>query len=153
MPCARDLSILSRGLRRVVAKHIASGEQVLFCLKIGNQALVALDNRLLVIFAGLVYGSEVISIEYKDITSVEVKKGLIEADILLTTPSSNHNITLLNLELREFRPYLDHLTQLIHEAKTSSGALSELERLAALYKNGALTDEEFRAAKAKLLSL
>jgi hypothetical protein len=53
---------------------------------------------------------------------------------------------------------------LIHEAITQTGGrihteiskeetLQRLERLASLYQNGMLTDEEFRAAKARLLGL
>ena len=36
--------------------------------------------------------------------------------------------------------------------RTSSSSANELERLAKLHNNGALTDEEFEAAKKKVLS-
>jgi len=41
----------------------------------------------------------------------------------------------------------------IQSKSTSDEVISQLERLAALHKNGDLTDDEFKAAKAKLLGL
>jgi multidrug resistance efflux pump len=64
--------------------------------------------------------------------------------------------------LKEFEPYLARLRVLIHKSKAGVGAhrstdadeaVSKLERLAALHQTGALTDEEFKVAKAKLLGL
>jgi multidrug resistance efflux pump len=65
--------------------------------------------------------------------------------------------------LKEFEPYLARLRVLIHKSKAAVGtpsnstdadeAISKLERLAALHQTGALTDEEFKVAKEKLLGL
>jgi hypothetical protein len=37
------------------------------------------------------------------------------------------------------------------DSKDGAGVAAELERLAALYSSGALDDEEFRAAKARII--
>lgn len=163
MASAGDLTILGSSLRKAVEEQIAPDEQVLFCLK-ANQVIVVLSNRLLVVSAGPFHAvTEAMSSDFRDITGIQVEKGLFEAQIVIIASNYRCSIVVTRGELKEFEPYLARLRVLIHKAKAGVGApsnstdadeaISKLERLAALHQTGALTDEEFKVAKAKLLGL
>lgn len=164
MASAGDLTILGNSLRKAVEEQIAPDEQVLFCLKSKRKVIVVLSNRLLVVSAGLFHAvSEAMSFAFHDITGIQVEKGLFEAEIAIIASSYRRSIVVTKGELKEFEPYLARLRELIHKAKAGVGspsnsidadeAISKLERLAALHQAGALTDEEFKVVKAKLLGL
>lgn len=164
MASAGDLTILGSSLRKAVEEQIAPDEQVLFCLKSRHQVIVVLSNRLLVVFAGPFHAvSRAMSFDFHDITGIQIEKGLFEAEIAIIASSYRRGIVVTKGEVKEFEPYLARLRELIHKAKAGIGdpsnstdadeAISKLERLAALHQAGALTDEEFKVAKAKLLEL
>jgi hypothetical protein len=164
MASAGDLAILGNSLRKAVEEQIAPNEQVLFCLKSKRKVMVVLSNRLLVVSAGPFHAvTEAISSDFRDITGIQVEKGLFEAQIVIIASNYRRSIVVTRGELKEFEPYLARLRVLIHKSKAGVGApsnstdadevISKLERLATLHQTGALTDEEFKVAKAKLLGL
>jgi hypothetical protein len=50
-------------------------------------------------------------------------------------------------------PVVEPITEGVPESEAPSASVDDLERLVALHERGALTDDEFRAAKANLLGL
>jgi len=163
-----DLSILGSKAQQAIRPNLASGEQVLFCVKksgfLGDNAGVFVVTKTRILHVYGLGGYHVSIFDFQDITSIEVRplsdgfqtalNSIGRPSVYLSLPTAQHE---------EFKPYLDRLRTMIQRTKSGQGVLedvvtpstsvSELERLAALHKNGHLTDEEFRAAKAKLLGL
>ncbi|MHB1243218.1 MAG: SHOCT domain-containing protein [Gaiellaceae bacterium] len=84
--------ILSGRVRRALERHTPAGESPLFCLKGDfDHSLIALNDRLLIIkagvFAGTTFGARVATIYYKDITGIEVNTGLLNCVVEIATPS------------------------------------------------------------------
>lgn len=182
MPVVGNLEILNSRERRLAEENINPGEQVLFCL-VGSfdQALVALEERLLIIkvgmIAGATFGGRVASFHYKDITGIEVNTGLINGVIEISTPSYqateekdwwsmqrdrdpaklSNCLPIYKANLKEYQPYLEKLREMIRKAKQtgvqgeSEDITSQIEKLLRLYQSGALTEEEFQIAKKRLL--
>ena len=84
--------ILSGRVRRALERHTHADETIRFCLKgDADHSLVALDDRLLIIkagvFAGTAFGARVATIYYKDVTGIEVNTGLVNCVVEVATPS------------------------------------------------------------------
>jgi len=88
------------------------------------------------------------------------------ADGVLAVSTTNGDEVMFKTELAgdelelKLRPVLRHFNQGLNRGETASAGASidvslaaELERLAALHRDGALTDDEFQAAKARLIEL
>jgi hypothetical protein len=143
---AGGAEVLSNELRKLVQSHIGEGESIKFCLLSGNggwnQAIVALSNRLLIIKPGLMAGAtsgpRVTSFYYRDITGIEVNKGLINGVIEINTssyPRTRQNdfwkikyedrdaygvancLPISKKNLREYKPYIDMLRAMERSAK------------------------------------
>jgi hypothetical protein len=147
--------VLNPRTAQVLSQSKAEGENVRFCLITAPalnqmQALVALDDRLLIIKPGFMSGSfggyRATSFYYADITGIEVNQSFVGAVIEVNNasyastpekdywntkdPNSNPwkvsnclpvNKTLLN----HYKPYLDELRGLIREAKRPQVAISQ----------------------------
>ena len=121
--------------------------------------LVVTDQRVILVDKGLIYGLKVHEIGYDKLSSIEYETGLVFGELLFTTSGSAMVVKKM------VKQYITPLYESIHSAwdafkqkqSMSSPALdsedliSQLERLANLKKANMLTDEEFQAAKAKLL--
>jgi hypothetical protein len=146
---AGGTEILSGRVRRALERHIHGDETVRFCLKGDfDHTLVALDDRLLIIkagvFAGTTFGARVASIDYKDITGIEVNTGLLNCVVEVATPSypavgkksawfggrtskrdlfnrdphtESNTIPVVRPNLKKWEPHLKELRALIAEAK------------------------------------
>ena len=87
--------VLTKKLRRLAEQHMGEGESIEFCLRTSDpfwaQAIVALDDRLLIIkpglMAGATFGARVTSFYYRDINGIEVNTGLLSGVIEINTPS------------------------------------------------------------------
>lgn len=182
------LNELSNKVRLLAEEHFADDEDVHFCL-VGQykHALVALDDRLLIVKRGVVagstFGGKVTTFHYRDITNLEQRKSMMFGYIEVLTPSYQasaadadrykaENALVLNSkkDLEQWKPQLQWLRQKINEAKTrpampppapAAAAVApaaveddltmKLERLATLRESGAISEEEFQAAKQQLL--
>lgn len=176
------LNALSGKVRALVEEHVTEDEDVRFCL-VGQykHALVALDDRLLIVkkgvVAGSVFGGKVTAFHYRDITNLEQRKAMMFGYIEVLTPSYQataadadrhkaENALVLNSkkDFERWKPHLQWLRQRIDEVKTGAAGggqpvptggeedfTVQLERLSKLRESGAISEEEFQAAKRKLL--
>ena len=128
--------------KRHVEKHTDESDEIRFALRgLNGQALVALQDRLLIIkpgiSAGALGGARVTTFYYSDITGVEANTGLMMGVIEVNTPAFPGTTTkdywsqgkdrnprfLSNCVpidrpgLKTYKPYLDQLRQWIREAK------------------------------------
>ncbi len=168
---------LSRGLERTLANTLIAGEVVLVKLEgaSGQEALVCTDRRVVIIKRWL--GSDVFQFPYASISSAEVKMGMLLGYFELTAggvpmntapktdPSKLPNcIGLGRYTATQFRRAASFIMNKVVEAQRSvvsapalnvrddHDILGKVERLAALHRGGTLSDEEFTAAKRRLLS-
>lgn len=139
------VEILSKKVRKYLERNKRKDEEVLFCIVgQGNQSIIALEKRLLIIkpgfLAGATFGAKVSSFFYKDITGIEVNMGFVTGVIEISTPSyeatkerswwgtKNNDdtrdiwklsncIPILKTDFPVFQPYLDKLRELIEQAK------------------------------------
>jgi hypothetical protein len=173
---AGDVSALGKKSSKALAANKRDDEEVVFCIcGLNDQSIVALDDRLLVIKPGMVagaaFGAKVTSFNYSDIRGVEVERHIMRAYIEISSagfearPKERDRykepncIPVNSGSLNAFKPYLDQLSARISDAKkapattgaAANGLVGELAKLSALRDGGALTDEEFTAAKGKLL--
>ncbi len=154
----------------VVAENLRAGEAVAASIQavtiVSNSIstnpvgqLIATNERL--IFSGSVaFKVEFHAHELSDIASIEFERGLIQSVIRVTVADgeSTQNLTY-RVEPRHAPKFVEVAQRAIdvlaeaaaHETKAASIA-DELAKLADLHDRGVLDDDEFAAAKAKVLS-
>jgi hypothetical protein len=174
------VEILSRRLRGELERNMKPDEPVGFCLRgdLGH-ALVCLDDRLLILkggfHAGTTFGAMAATIFYQDVTGIQLRMHLVSGWIEISSPSfqgrerkhtrqprssdrdvyklpncvpiSRRNVAVYQAPLAELR-------RRVAEAKVRSaagGVVAELERLAELRRTGLLDEQEFLAAKSRVL--
>lgn len=129
-----DTAILGKKERELLAQHMAVGERVEFCLVgASNQALVVLDDRVLILktgfLAGAAFGGRAAAFHLSDISGIQVNTGLINGSIEIHTPGLGATkagdffttdaksdpfklpncIPIAKVDLKLFQPYLDRL--------------------------------------------
>ena len=172
--------ILTRRLRRELARQTLEGEQVRFCLRgdLGH-ALVCLDDRLLVLksgyHAGTTFGSMAATIFYRDVTGIQVRMHLVSGWIEISSPSfqgrerkrtrhprtSDRDVYKLpncvpihRVHLDQYEEPLAELRRLVavtKEGVARTDVVAELERLSELADAGRLDVDEFARAKSMVL--
>ena len=137
------LRLLSQKVRDAALQHISPNESVQICLVgAGGQALVALENRLLIVKAGFMagqtFGAKVNTFDYPQIIGIEVSAGFQTAVLQVQTPNfpnvlpgsywtKNNEQDPWKLPnclpignkraVQEWAPYLEQLRGLIAQAK------------------------------------
>jgi hypothetical protein len=174
------VEILSRRLSRELERNMKPDESVRFCLRgdLGH-ALVCLDDRLLILkggfHAGTTFGAMAATIFYQDVTGIQLRMHLVSGWIEISSPSfqgrerkhtrhprsSDRDVYKLPncvpISRRHADAYgvpLAELRRLVAEAKVqrvAGGVVAELERLAELRRSGLLDEQEFLAAKSRVL--
>jgi hypothetical protein len=179
-PRVGGAEILTRRLRRELARQVADGEQIRFCIRgdLGH-ALVCLEDRLLVLksgfHAGTTFGTQAATIFYRDVTGIQVRMHLVSGWIEISSPSfqgrerkrtrhprtSDRDVYKLPNCIPIHRSHLDsyaeplaELRRLVARAKDGlprTDVVAELERLSALADAGHLDGHEYVRAKALVL--
>lgn len=131
--------------------------------------LVVTDQRIILVDKGIFYGLKVHEIGYDKLSSIEYKTGLVFGELLFTTSGSV--MVIKNIAKQYITPIYESIHSVWDAFKqkrtmptppidpasdpsptlNSKDIISQLERLASLKKANLLTDDEFLAAKAKLL--
>ena len=121
-----------------------------------NGIIVATNERVFFFEKGRVWGSKLEEFRYENITSVQYSTGFIGGDITIFVAGNAAKIDMVpNVYCK---PFVDAVQKIIGSRSTppltsnDEDFLAKLERLAALKSAGMLTDEEFKAAKLKLLT-
>ena len=144
---AGDISILNKKLASVLKDNISPEEEVLFCLKdlTEAQALIALASRILIIKMYYFDQYNAVSFLYRDITSIEIIKGLMSSSLVIYTPmddtkkrdtffallpfpsvADRHNsFCFRNMHLRTFLPYIEKIRTLVQERTKHSKSSSQ----------------------------
>ncbi len=127
----------------------------------GNGVLVATRRRLLFVDKGLIYGLRVEDFPYDKMSSIEYSTGIIFGEI--TIHASGNKALIKNVEKVRAKAFASHVRRLVEESKIAEKSAArpasgntlagELAHLDSLRSQGVLTDEEFSAAKRKLLGL
>jgi len=155
-------------------------EDVRFCLRgdLGH-ALVCLDDRLVILkagfHAGTTFGAMAATIFHQDVTGIQLRMHFVSGWIEISSPSfqgrerkhtrqprsSDRDVYKLpncvpisRRHVEAFRGPLAELRQLVAESKLRpavGSVATELERLAALRRCGVLDEQEFLAAKSRVL--
>jgi hypothetical protein len=179
-PVVGGVEILGKRARRELVRNMETDEEVRFCLRgdLGH-TLVCLDDRLLIIkagfHAGTTFGAMSATIFYPDVTGIQLRMHLVSGWIEISSPSfqgrerkhTRHprssdrdvyklpNCVPINRRYADdYRAPLAELRRLVAAAKPQQaheGVVPELERLAALHREGLLDGDEFAAAKARVL--
>lgn len=121
-----------------------------------NGVLVSTNKRVFFFEKGLVWGSRFEEFLYENITSIQYKTGIMAAEIILYSAGKAAKIDMVAKQFcKGFVESVQSQMTAKRAPDTTGGEelLSKLERLAALKSAGALTEEEFSAAKEKLLGL
>ena len=164
----------------LLAQHLAPGEKVLGQV-IGNfgQAVVATDQKLLVLMTGLMsgqaFGGKATGFDYRTVVGIEVRTGFAqgEFEILAGGLGNNQRSNVgakVNMAEQPNGLVFDkgdaaafnviagkvrELTALTRAPVTATSVLSvadELAKFAVLRDQGILTEEEFQARKSALLN-
>ncbi len=124
----------------------------------GHTWIVVVSNiRILFLDKGMFYGLKQVDMPLNKISSISQKTGFFFGEIEVATSSGSKKIT--NIPKRNVMKVSSILAGLIHGGtgkptapREAAGDLAaQLEKLDNLCQKGALTDEEFRLAKARLL--
>lgn len=153
--------------RRVLVDQIkpASGEPAYCCLIniAGGRphwAFVALQDRVVYMETKSLGGAQITTLYYQDIVEMTLNRSPILSEFCIVTAAGRVDVDLPG-NGGQFQPYLDRLNSLLNAAKAKRSSavdpsvsdqfVAQLERLAALHRSGALSDDEFQAAKTRLL--
>jgi hypothetical protein len=181
-PLVGGEDILGRRLRREFALNTEQGETARFCVRgKRGHALVCLDDRLLILKrgfgAGAAFGAIAATIFYRDVTGIQVRMQLVSGWIEISTPSFQgaertrtrrsrstvavgvvgqpNCVPVRRRHVALYHVALADLRHLIAEAKLEHdhrGVVTQLERLAALRRQGVVDEREFAAAKSSILA-
>ncbi|MGH3001414.1 MAG: SHOCT domain-containing protein [Gaiellaceae bacterium] len=179
-PRVGGVEILGRRLRREFALNTRPGENARLCLRgrFGH-ALVCLDDRLLILKrgfrAGTTFGAMAATIFYRDVTGIQVRMQLVSGWIEISSPSFQGSERKRAWDLRAtdrdvfkqpncvaiqrrhvpvYQVALSELRRLVAEAKLEpdhGGVVDQIERLAALRRQGVVSEDEFALAKSRIL--
>lgn len=143
---------------------LADGEQVLAFTSgfmDGNTWLITLtDRRVIFLDKGMIYGLKQASIELDKINAVSGKTGLMFGDILIQDGGNERKIS--NVWKKTVAAFTNKVRDAMHarkqpaatsvQAPAGDDMISRLERLGVLRDKGVLSQDEFEAQKAKILS-
>ena len=129
----------------------------------GNTWLITATNmRLIFLDKGFIYGLKQIEYPYDKISSISHKLGMLMGKISIGTSSGDVIIdNIAKADVSKMNEIIsNHIhNQYTHTTPTAVGSkapvddiISKLERLGSMKEKGLLTDEEYVAAKAKLLN-
>jgi hypothetical protein len=178
-PVAGGVEVLGRRLRHELELNAKPGEHAQLCVRGAlGQALVCLDDRLVIVkrglSAGAAFGAISATIYYRDVTGVQTGRRLFSGWIEIHSPSfqgGDRTRTLQNpakhdpfrqpncLPMRRrhasaYHEVLAQIRSLVAAAKLEPDHLpviDQLERLAMLRRRGDIDELEFELAKARIL--
>lgn len=178
-PVSGGVDILSRRLRHELDLNAEPGEQAQLCVRGAlGQALVCLDDRIVIVkrglSAGAAFGGMSATIYYRDVTGVQIGRRLFSGWIEIHSPSfqgSDRTRTLQNparhdpfrqpnclpMRRRHSSSYHEALAQIRGLVAAAKGepdrlpVIDQLERLAMLRRRGDIDQLEFELAKARIL--
>ena len=118
-----------------------------------------LTNERVILRARGVFASSTDAFEYSHIKSVEMQNGIMFGAIVLNVYGKTENFA--EMDKKEAKLISDMIRNKIREVaikpavavQTATDPVQQLEKLAALYKQGLLTEDEFQQQKQKLLNL
>ena len=126
--------------------------------------LVATDKRLIFVCKGLMWGLTVEDFPFDKISSIQYELGMLTAELIIF--SSGNEAKIKNVANERCRLFCENVRAIISSPRKNESEgkqvmsnsnnddmIEQLERLSKLKEVGALTDEEFKAAKKKLLNL
>ncbi|MFA6433918.1 MAG: PH domain-containing protein [Elusimicrobiales bacterium] len=126
----------------------------------GNTWLVTVtDRRVLFLDKGIIYGLKQMELPLSHVSAVSYKTGLLFGKIQVSTSGGTKLIEMI--EKKYVSKVAQSISDLINKMKTPAHSaeaagrndvVSQLERLAALKRQGILTDLEFAAQKTRILS-
>ena len=125
----------------------------------GHTWIVVVSNiRILFLDKGMFYGLKQVDMPLNKISSISQKTGFFFGEIEVASSSGSKKIT--SIPKRNVLKVSSILAGLIHGDTAKAAPLREratdlatqFEKLDSLHQKGALTDDEFRMSKAKLLS-
>ena len=126
----------------------------------GQFLLVATDRRVLFIDKGIFFGLTIKDIPYEKISSIQYEKGMIFGTIKIVTSNTHIKVTkIFKSAIVPFHGIVQKGMDGILKSESQNGSppehidfVAQLERLTKLKESGALTAEEFNAAKKRLLN-
>ncbi len=122
----------------------------------GTGLLVATNRRLIFVDKGMLWGVKVEDFPYDKISSIQYETGLLMGEIDIF--ASGNRAEIKNIAKAKVRPFAESVRSRISGAAVSkpaeetSNKYAQLEKLAELKEKGILSEKEFEAEKAKLLS-
>jgi hypothetical protein len=178
-PVIGGVEVLGRRLRQELDLNAKQGEHARLCVRGAlGQALVCLDDRIVIVkrglSAGATFGAISATIYYRDVTGVQIGRRLFSGWIEIHSPSfqgGDRKRTVQNpakhdpfrqpnclpMRRRHSSAYHDALAQirgLVAAAKLEPNpvpVIDQLERLAMLRRRGDIDELEFELAKARIL--
>ncbi|EJN57788.1 PH domain-containing protein [Halogranum rubrum] len=182
LDCEPQNEFVSKKRVQKIDKYLEPGEKIHFLatdaggqLKIDGEkrdnvmnVLTVVTDRRVLFKTGKVIGGSQISIDYKDISSVEVSFGLVQKRLNLETDSKVFGIGVGQIEKDEVQDMAQFIRQKMREDSRSDRVpeanqavggtededdpLDKLERLGELRDRGVVTEEEFQEKKQSLLN-
>lgn len=181
LDCEPQNEFVSKKRVKKMDEYLEPGEKVHFFasdggskLKIDGESqggvvkvLTVVTNRRVLFKAGKMIGGSQVSIDYKDISSVEVSFGVIQKRLNLETDSKVFGIGVGQVEKDEVQDMAQFIRQKMKGATRNDGTstadqstddseseedpLDKIERLGELRDNGVISEEEFQEKKQSLL--
>lgn len=170
-----DSASLHPDAQALLAQQLMPGETVRLIIQgPSDQALIATEQRLFIYkrgsVAGAWFGQKMGSWDYRNITGIEMEKGLMGGAIIVQVPGAPavdrgyfsafdlpNGLPVVNSAYDAAARGVAELRRLIAQHQSAGGNPQgglgqEIERLASLHERGQITDEEFTTMKRRLLA-
>lgn len=155
-------STKSKAIRNQVLNAIDPSEQIIIAIQglelDKTKIIVATTSRVLLLEKSTWgFSSGTRTINLGKISSLTTSKGMLFADVVITT--SNEDIKVEKVAQDEADHFVRAVQELLDSSESSlqqpeaADNLGQLSKLADLHAAGVLTDDEFSAAKSKILGL
>jgi hypothetical protein len=180
-PAVGDVAILGRRLHRLYELNSRPDETPSFCVRgKRGHALVCLDDRLLILkrgrHVGAAFATTATTVFHRDVTGIQVRLHIVSGWIEIATPSFQSTepkrqwarrgaarrdhvaqpncVPIPRRRVDDYQQALAEVRRLVAASKSDGdhgGVAGQLERLAALRREGVVDELEFARAKARIL--
>lgn len=172
-----DREQLHKDANQALDEHLAPEETVRVILRGPNSSMIATDRRVFVFRKGMFGRGGLSTFDYEEISGVTLKTGMMQGHVALQGPGLQttgighgssethpskvpHAIEITNeqqAEAKERVPILRRTIDEFHANRQAAGSgtpdvMDQLRKLGELRDAGILTEQEFEAKKAELLS-
>lgn len=144
-------------LPKILSESEVPEDMIQGCYHGKQGLLIATNTRIIFLYKGFMWGTNVQDFTYSKITTIEYRTGLVDGRLVIYAAGNIEEIKYVSPKsrVREFgefvRSKLTNKNEFQNSPSNQLSVVEQLEKLVALKDKGILSDDEFFSEKQKLL--